>query len=107
MNRCPPGLHFDDISKLCLFKNEARCGPLPTSVYFLIISISIALLLMLWAKCLTLVNEIIVLIAPAPVTEPPTNLAERCDTSKCQLPYCFCSRDGTIIPGGFRPEEVS
>ena len=44
--------------------------------------------------------------APAPVTDPPTDLAERCDTSKCQLPYCFCSRDGTIIPGGLQPEDV-
>lgn len=34
LNRCPSGLYFDDINKLCTFKNEARCGPLPTSEYF-------------------------------------------------------------------------
>lgn len=33
MNRCPSGLYFDDISKFCTFKNEARCGPVPTSKY--------------------------------------------------------------------------
>lgn len=31
LNRCPAGLYFDDVNKLCTFKNEARCGPLPTS----------------------------------------------------------------------------
>lgn len=35
LNRCPSGLHFDDISKFCTFKNEARCGPIATSKYFL------------------------------------------------------------------------
>ncbi|KYN02697.1 hypothetical protein ALC62_06497 [Cyphomyrmex costatus] len=74
LNRCPSGLHFDDINKFCTFKNEARCGPIETT--------------------------------PAPITEPPTDLAERCDTANCLLPYCFCSRDGTIIPGGLHPEET-
>lgn len=31
VNRCPSGLYFDDISKYCTFKNEARCGPIATS----------------------------------------------------------------------------
>ncbi|XP_046664819.1 chitin deacetylase 1 [Homalodisca vitripennis] len=74
LNRCPSGLYFDDVNKLCTFKNEARCGPLPTTV--------------------------------APSTEPPQDLAQKCDTSKCVLPYCFCSRDGTIIPGGLDPEDT-
>ncbi|OXU24113.1 hypothetical protein TSAR_010127 [Trichomalopsis sarcophagae] len=74
LNRCPSGLHFDDISKFCTFKNEARCGPIA--------------------------------VTPAPITEAPTDLAERCDTAKCQLPYCFCSRDGTIIPGGLKPSDT-
>lgn len=46
------------------------------------------------------------ILAPAPVTEPPTDLAVRCDTAECQLPYCFCSKDGTLIPGGLDPEDV-
>lgn len=31
VNRCPSGLYFDDISKFCTFKAEARCGPLASS----------------------------------------------------------------------------
>lgn len=74
MNRCPSGLYFDDISKFCTFKNEARCGPVPTT--------------------------------PAPITEPPTDLAEKCNLAECQLPYCFCSKDGTTIPGNLEPENT-
>ena len=74
LNRCPASLYFDDVNKLCTFKNEARCGPLPTT--------------------------------PAPITETPVDLALKCDTAKCQLPYCFCSRDGTLIPGGLEPAET-
>ncbi|KAL5245054.1 hypothetical protein ACI65C_012464 [Semiaphis heraclei] len=74
LNRCPAGLYFDDVNKLCTFKNEARCGPLPST--------------------------------EAPSTENPIDLAQKCDTSQCTLPYCFCSRDGTIIPGGLDPKET-
>lgn len=35
------------------------------------------------------------------------DLAERCDLSKCELPYCYCSKDGTSIPGDLEPENVS
>lgn len=45
-------------------------------------------------------------LAEAPSTENPIDLAQKCDTSQCTLPYCFCSRDGTIIPGGLDPKEV-
>jgi len=45
-------------------------------------------------------------LAEAPSTENPIDLAPKCDTSQCTLPYCFCSRDGTIIPGGLDPKEV-
>lgn len=45
-------------------------------------------------------------VAPAPVTEPPTDLAKKCDPAECELPYCFCSKDGTIIPGGLDPDDV-
>ena len=34
------------------------------------------------------------------------NAAPMCDYANCQLPDCFCSSDGTLIPGGLRPEEV-
>lgn len=45
--------------------------------------------------------------AVAPVTEPATDLATKCDPSTCVLPYCFCSRDGTKIPGDLDPHDVS
>lgn len=41
------------------------------------------------------------------MTEPPADLAEKCNPAECALPYCFCSKDGTIIPGGLDPEDVS
>ncbi|KAJ8927149.1 hypothetical protein NQ314_020422 [Rhamnusium bicolor] len=44
------------------------------------------------------------ILAPATITEPPTDLAVKCDPAECQLPYCFCSKDGTLIPGGLDPE---
>lgn len=47
------------------------------------------------------------ILAPPPVTDPPLDLAKKCDYSECQLPYCFCSKDGTIIPGGLEAEDVS
>lgn len=46
-------------------------------------------------------------IAPAPITEAPIDLAKKCDPAECVLPYCFCSKDGTIIPGGLQAEDVS
>jgi len=73
-SRCPPGLYFDDIQKFCTFKNEAKCGPIPTTI--------------------------------APVTEAPLDLAERCDKANCDLPQCYCSKDGTIIPGGLEPSKT-
>ncbi|XP_065158582.1 chitin deacetylase 1 isoform X1 [Atheta coriaria] len=43
---------------------------------------------------------------PAPSTESPENLAKKCDLSECVLPYCYCSKDGTTIPGGLSPEDT-
>ncbi|XP_063376788.1 chitin deacetylase 1 [Cydia fagiglandana] len=74
LNRCPSGLYFDDISKFCTFKAEARCGPIATT--------------------------------PAPITEAPLDLATKCEPSQCELPQCFCSKDGTLIPGGLDPEDT-
>lgn len=45
--------------------------------------------------------------APAPITEAPIDLAKKCDPAECALPYCFCSKDGTIIPGGLDSQDVS
>jgi len=43
---------------------------------------------------------------PAPVTTEAPDKADTCDTSECQLPYCHCSTDGTLIPGGLTKEET-
>lgn len=49
----------------------------------------------------------IFLTAPATVTEAPADKAQKCNTEECQLPYCFCSKDGTQIPGGLEADKVS
>lgn len=45
--------------------------------------------------------------APATITEAPADKAQRCNTEECQLPYCFCSKDGTQIPGGLEADKVN
>jgi len=42
---------------------------------------------------------------PAPVVAPE-DLAPKCNTSLCALPNCFCSSDGTAIPGDLDPKET-
>ena len=42
-------------------------------------------------------------------TQPPTPdplAAPECDPSVCVLPECFCSSDGTRIPGDLEPSET-
>lgn len=34
------------------------------------------------------------------------NAAEMCDLSQCILPDCFCSKDGTLIPGRLESNQV-
>lgn len=46
-------------------------------------------------------------LAVAPITEAPLDLAQRCDLSECELPYCYCSKDGTNIPKDLNAEDVS
>ncbi|PRD25414.1 UNVERIFIED_CONTAM: hypothetical protein NCL1_41002 [Trichonephila clavipes] len=41
----------------------------------------------------------------APPTPDP-HLPNECDPSACVLPDCFCSSDGTRIPGGLEPSET-
>jgi len=38
--------------------------------------------------------------------EHDPNAAPRCDPRNCTLPDCFCSRDGTLVPGGIEPKQV-
>lgn len=43
---------------------------------------------------------------PSPVTEAPTDNAQRCNLAECELPYCYCSKDGTNIPKDLNAEEI-
>lgn len=38
--------------------------------------------------------------------ENDPNAAEACNPSLCRLPDCFCSNDGTRIPGGMDPSQT-
>lgn len=38
--------------------------------------------------------------------EKDPNRAPACDQSQCVLPDCFCSPDGTQIPGKLEPNQV-
>ncbi|XP_076326310.1 chitin deacetylase 1-like [Tachypleus tridentatus] len=38
--------------------------------------------------------------------EKDPNRAPPCDQKQCILPDCFCSHDGTLIPGGKDPNEI-
>ena len=34
------------------------------------------------------------------------NAASVCNPRNCTLPDCYCSRDGTLIPGNIEPQQV-
>lgn len=76
---CPPGLFFDSKLKFCTFKTASlTCGPVGDEEE---------------VKQDEAVQE-------AQDKLPP------CDRSKCVLPNCFCSQDGTFIPGNLEPRQV-
>ena len=74
---CPPSLYFDGKLKFCTFKTpQLTCGP---------------------------------------VSEEETKREERernqdklptCDPNQCQLPNCFCSEEGSSIPGNLQPGQT-
>jgi len=43
---------------------------------------------------------------PAPITTESPDKANKCDPNLCELPYCFCSEDGTKIPNNLKKEEI-
>lgn len=45
------------------------------------------------------------MLLPAVETDP--NRAPDCDPTQCVLPDCFCSADGTRIPGNIEPNQVN
>ncbi|CAG0923036.1 unnamed protein product [Notodromas monacha] len=49
---------------------------------------------------------------PISTTEAPTTTigpdsARKCEPNQCQLPYCFCSSDGTRIPKDMDPKDAN
>jgi len=74
---CPPSLFFDDKLKFCTFKSsELKCGP----------------------------------IAETELEEDNEKFNQEnlkvCDRQNCKLPNCFCSDDGTFIPGNLNSNET-
>lgn len=51
---------------------------------------------------LTFTNKLFVTLG----VETDPNRAPDCDPNQCVLPDCFCSADGTRIPGGLEPSQV-
>lgn len=75
---CPPGLFFDSKLKFCTFKTASlTCGPMGDE------------------------EE----VKQDEATQEAQDNLPLCDKS-CQLPDCFCSPDGTTIPGNLAPTQV-
>lgn len=75
---CPPGLYFDSKLKFCTFKTASlTCGPVSDE------------------------EE----VKQDEATQDAQDSLPTCD-SKCKLPDCFCSPDGTTIPGNLAPNQV-
>src|SRR6218665_1775461 len=77
VQNCPPSLYFDSKLKYCTFKTESlTCGP---------------------------VNE-----SEAKQEEKDTNqdAFPTCDVHACKLPSCYCSNDGSVIPGNLEPNRT-
>jgi len=74
---------------------ESRC---PSTLYFDDIN-----------KFCTFKNEATcgpVAVTQAPSTEAPLDLAVKCDPANCELPHCYCSKDGTLIPHRLDPSKT-
>ncbi|KAG9508999.1 hypothetical protein GZH46_02493 [Fragariocoptes setiger] len=75
---CPPGLWFDSKLKFCTFKTAGlTCGPVGDE------------------------EE----VRQDEATQEGQDNLPICDKN-CKLPNCFCSPDGTSIPGGLQPNHV-
>lgn len=77
LQSCPPGLFFDDVKKFCTFKSEVTCGPVDYE------------------------TTTVTTLSP----DDP-RATQKCDPQACRLPDCFCSNDGTKIPGDLPREQV-
>lgn len=75
---CPPGLYFDSKLKFCTFKTSSlTCGPVSDE------------------------EE----VKQDEATQDAQDSLPTCDAN-CKLPDCFCSPDGTLVPGGLAPNQV-
>lgn len=75
---CPPGLYFDSKLRFCTFKTSSlTCGPVSDE------------------------EE----VKQDEATQDAQDSLPTCD-NKCKLPDCFCSADGTAIPGNLEPNQV-
>lgn len=75
---CPPGLYFDSKLKFCTFKTPSlTCGPVSDE------------------------EE----VRQDEATQEAQDSLPTCD-SNCKLPDCFCSPDGTQVPGNLQPNQV-
>lgn len=77
LQTCPPSLYFDAKLKYCTFKTDSlTCGP----------------------------------IDEAEVRAEERELSQEslpvCNLNQCQLPNCFCTNDGTLIPGNIPPAQT-
>jgi peptidoglycan/xylan/chitin deacetylase (PgdA/CDA1 family) len=74
---CPPSLYFDGKLKFCTFKTPSlTCGPVSEEE--------------------TIREE----------KERNQDKLPTCDPNQCQLPNCFCSEEGTSIPGNLEPNQT-
>jgi len=51
------------------------------------------------ARCGPIAQEPVVVVKPE-------DQAPKCNMAACSLPNCYCSNDGTAIPGGLEPEKT-
>lgn len=64
-------------------------------------------IILLWLKFLSKhLKKISFFFSPSLAVELDPNRAPDCDSNQCVLPDCFCSADGTRIPGGIEPNQV-
>lgn len=74
---CPPSLYFDSKLKYCTFKTDTlTCGPIDEAE------------------------------VRAEERELSQEALPTCNINQCQLPACFCTNDGTLIPNNMEPSTV-
>lgn len=60
-----------------------------------------------WSIIIIYKKKIVIYLFVTLGVETDPNRAPDCDPTQCVLPDCFCSADGTRIPGGLEPTQVT